>query len=255
MSQATVYALYVLFALGGIALVCLMPGSDHRRRMLGALLGVSAVIGLMVLLAVRRHGTDSPRTLFYVFSVIALLAGARVITHPKPVYSAIYFVLVVVATAALLILQSAEFLAVALVIIYAGAILVTYLFVIMLAQQPTTSLYDQNAREPLAAVLVGFVLVATIAGRAGQLPLAAREPSQIALASDAASPNVAPPESNTLSLGAALFTRYVVVLELAGTLLLVSMVGAIALSRKRIDSEAHWPRRPLGQIGKEVEPF
>jgi NADH-quinone oxidoreductase subunit J len=104
-------------------------------------------------------------------------------------------------------------------------------------------------------VLVGFVLVAAIAGRAGQLPLAASKPSQIALASDSASPNVAPPESNTLSLGASLFTRYVVVLEIAGVLLLVSMVGAIALSRKRIDSEVHWPRRPLGQIGKEVEPF
>ena len=84
MSQATVYTLYLLFALGGIALVCLMPGGDRRRRTLGTLLGVSAVIGLVVLLAVRRHSADSPRTLFYVFSVIALVAGARVITHPKP---------------------------------------------------------------------------------------------------------------------------------------------------------------------------
>ncbi len=255
MSQSTAYALYLLFALGGIALVCLMPSGDRRRKTLGTLLGVSTVVGLMVLLAVRRQVADNPSTLFYVFSVIALIAGARVITHPKPVYSAIYLVLVVVATAALLVLQSAEFLAVAMVIIYAGAILVTYLFVIMLAQQPTASLYDQNAREPLAAVLVGFVLVATIAGRASQLPPAAGEPSQIVRTSDVVSLQVTEPESNTLSLGASLLTRYVVVLELSGVLLLVSMVGAIAVSRKRIDSNIQWPRRPLGQIGKGVEPF
>ena len=222
---------------------------------LGTLLGLTAVVGLMVLLIMRRQAAESPRTLFYVFSVIALIAGARVITHPKPVYSAIYFVLVVVATAALLVLQSAEFLAVALVIIYAGAILVTYLFVIMLAQQPIATLYDQNAREPLAAVLVGFVLVATIAGRAGHLPPPPQETSRVALADNAVTPHVAERESNTLALGAILLTRYVVVLELAGILLLVSMVGAIALSRKRIDSEVQWPRPPLGQIGREVEPF
>lgn len=255
MTPATVYALYALFALGGIALVCLLPQGDRGRKTLGTLLGVCAVVGLMVLLAMRRQAAENPRTLFYAFSIIALIAGARVITHSKPVYSAIYFVLVVVATAAILVLMSAEFLAVALIIIYAGAILVTYLFVIMLAQQPTATLYDQNAREPLAAVLVGFVLVAIIAAHVGQPPLTAKTPTQMTLASDAAPQDAAKSESNTMSLGASLFTRYVVVLELSGILLLVSMVGAIALSRKRIDSDVQWPRRPLGQIGKEVEPF
>ncbi len=256
MSQSTIYALYCLFALGGMALVCLMPSGEGRRTTIGIFLGVAAVVGLMALLATQGQVADNPRTLFYVFSVIALIAGVRVITHTKAVYSALYFVLVVIATAAILVLQSAEFLAVALVIIYAGAILVTYLFVIMLAQQPTTTLYDQNAREPLAAVLVGFVLVAIIAGQSGTTKRSIEERSQLTLASDAASPEESElAASNTLSLGALLFTRYVVVVELAGILLLVSMVGAIALSRKRIDSDVQWPRRPLGQIGKEVEPF
>jgi NADH-quinone oxidoreductase subunit J len=256
MSQSTIYALYCLFALGGIALICLMPGGERRRRTLGIFLGVAAVVGLMALLAVQRQVADNPRTLFYAFSVIALIAGVRVITHPKPVYSAIYFVLVVVATAAILVLQSAEFLAVALIIIYAGAILVTYLFVIMLAQQPTATLYDQNAREPMAAVVVGFLLVAVIAGHVGQPAIGAKTGSQLTLASDAGASNDSEPGvSNTLSLGALLFTQYVAVVELAGILLLVSMAGAIALSRKRIESDVQWPRRPLGQIGKEVEPF
>lgn len=255
MSPSSVYAIYLLFAVGGAALVCLMPQSNRSRKMLGILLGISAVVGLLALLAMQRLDSEHPRALFYVFSVIALIAGTRVITHSKPVYSAIYFVLVVVATAAILVLQSAEFLAVALIIIYAGAILVTYLFVIMLAQQPTTALYDRSAREPVGAVLVGFVLVAMIAGHLGRTPVSPVKPTQVTLASDSVPQRPAAPESNTLSLGGYLFTRYVVVLELSGILLLVSMVGAIALSRKRIVSDVPWPTRPLGQIGREVEPF
>src|SRR6185503_7620582 len=73
---------------------------------------------------------------FWIFSAIALLGALRVVTHPRPVYAALYFVLTVFATAGLFILLWAEFMAAALVLIYAGAILVTYVFVIMLAAQP-----------------------------------------------------------------------------------------------------------------------
>lgn len=251
MTPATVYALYLLFALGGLALYLLMPCEGKKRTMAGAALGIPALIGFFVLLSFDRAGTSN--VLFYVFGAIALFGGVRVVTHPKPVYSAIYFVLVVVATSAILILQSAEFLAVALLIIYAGAILVTYLFVIMLAQQPTPPLYDRSAREPLLGILMGFVLVALIAGRAAQYESPEAPRSQVTTVSD---PNLqAGPGGNTLSLGAILMTRYVVVLELSGILLLVSMVGAIALSRKKIALPAEWPQQQLGRIGREVEPF
>ena len=70
---------------------------------------------------------------FWIFSAIALVGAVRVVTHPRPVYSALYFVLTVFATAGLFVLLWAEFMAAALVLIYAGAILVTYVFVIMLA--------------------------------------------------------------------------------------------------------------------------
>jgi len=103
MSPSTVFALYLLFALGGAALVCLMPQVGRGRKALGTFLGVAAIVGLLTLLIARRLDTDQPRVLFYLFSVIALIAGSRVVTHSKPVYSAIYFVLVVVATAAILV--------------------------------------------------------------------------------------------------------------------------------------------------------
>ena len=66
------------------------------------------------------------------------------------------------------------------------------------------------------------------------------------------------PTGNTMAIGAAVMTKYVVALEIGGILLLVSMIGAIALTRKKVTSEgwvAAEPRKPLGQVGREVEPF
>lgn len=243
----------------------LLPGGEGRRTgVAGAVLGLLAVLALFLVLGVRGLSGGAHAVYFYLFATIALLAASRVVTHRKPVYSAIYFVLVVVATAALLVLLQAEFLAVALIIIYAGAIIVTYLFVIMLAQQPTVPVYDTRSREPLLAVLVGFVLMAAIAGQAGELSARTKSSaSEIAPAvrhesdteSQKGDPKTLPP-GNTAALGAMLMTRYVVVLEIAGVLLLVSMIGAVALSRKRVPYEGPVvPTMPLGRIGREVEPF
>ena len=105
---------------------------------------------------------------FWIFSAIGIFGAARVVTHPRPVYSALYFVLTVFATSGLFILLWAEFMAAALVLIYAGAILVTYVFVIMLASQasaPGESAAQQMAdcdavsREPLIASAVGFAVM------------------------------------------------------------------------------------------------
>ncbi len=102
-------------------------------------------------------------------SFLALAGALRMITHPRPVYAALYFILVILASAGLILLLSAEFMAFALVIVYAGAILVTYLFVIMLAQEAPESdepealaEYDAAAYEPVGAVAAGFTLLAMI---------------------------------------------------------------------------------------------
>ena len=88
------------------------------------------------------------------------------VTHPRPVFAAIWFVMVVVCSAGMFLLLGAEFMAFSLVIVYAGAILITYLFVLMLAQEATAAngeaLYDRVPREPIAALVVGFVLLASI---------------------------------------------------------------------------------------------
>ncbi|UCG15136.1 MAG: NADH-quinone oxidoreductase subunit J [Phycisphaerales bacterium] len=270
MSPTVAYLLYALFALGGAGVYLALPRSQARpTHVAGLLLGAGAIVGGLMLLGtyvIAPSSTESSTNFFfYLFSAIALFAAARVVTHPKPVYSAVYFVAVAVAVAALVLLQGAEFLAIALIIVYAGAILVTYAFVIMLAQQTGVSVYDTRAREPFAAVVLGFAAMAAIAGRIADpnaLPATALAPATASLVAGAGEAPVTPDAGaeaqagNTISVGWSLMTKYVVVLELAGVLLLVGLVGAIALVKKKVPRDVGVdPEAPLGQIGKEVEPF
>jgi NADH-quinone oxidoreductase subunit J len=116
------------------------------RKLGGAIVLASGLILVGVLV---RTAAESPGgglgVYFWAFTAIALIAAVRVVTHPRPVYSALYFVLTVFATAGLFILLWAEFMAAALVLIYAGAILVTYVFVIMLATSPTPAASETGA--------------------------------------------------------------------------------------------------------------
>ena len=87
------------------------------------------------------------------------------ITNRNPVYAALWFALVTLSTCGLFLLQSAPFLAAATIIVYAGAIVVTFLFVIMLAQQSGATVYDQRSRQPLLATVAAFVLLGRCCAR------------------------------------------------------------------------------------------
>ena len=125
----------VLCVVAGLGTVMLLPSRREAplRKMGGAVVIAAALILAASLVRYGAHHGGGMGFYFWAFSAIALGGAVRVITHPRPVYSALYFVLTVFATAGLFILLWAEFMAAALVLIYAGAILVTYVFVIMLA--------------------------------------------------------------------------------------------------------------------------
>lgn len=218
-------ALILLLVLGAVGLVLAMPGGRTDRGRLG-LVALAAAGGVLVFTAVNLAAGERGLTLFIVCALVALFAAVRVITHRKPVYSALYFVLLVAAVAGLLIGMQAEFLAAALVIVYAGAILVTYVFVIMLAQQARPTLCDLKAREPFWGCLSGFALLTVLAG-------------QFFLGTEAPLPAASPAEAagTVEAVGTPLLTQYVVGLQLAGLLLLAAMVGAIAIARRRVAVE------------------
>lgn len=252
-STTAVFWSYGLAVLGAMGVFLAMPGGGRRRGVPALLIGISAAVGLMVLLLTQYGGTTGQRVSFFVLATTSLLAAVRVITHSRPVYSAVYFVLVALSSTGLVVASGAEFLGAALVIVYAGAILVTYVFVIMLAQPSDAEMltrggpldYDAEAREPALAVTAGFLLIAVLGGMllGRSWPAAASESAAV---------------GNTLGVGQVMLTRYAVSVELAGVLLLVAIVGAIALARKIVapESGARAPEEmAVGEIGRRVKPF
>lgn len=171
--------------------------STRAMRTVGAVLGVAALGGLLIQLPASVRGAvagDEPAQpvvhgFMLVFAVVAVMGAVRMVASTRPVYAALWFVIVVLASAALFLVLEAEFLAFALVIVYAGAILITYMFVLMLAQQSPDpadpagqAAYDRSPREPVAGMVVGLLLIALLTRLVseGVPPLMPRVPDRMA---------------------------------------------------------------------------
>jgi NADH-quinone oxidoreductase subunit J len=225
-----------LCILAGIGTLLLLPSRREAafRHLGGILLSLTGVVFILLLIRVSAGQAETASLrigpYFWIFSSIALAGAVRVITHPRPVYSALYFVLTVMASAGLFVLLQADFMAAALIIIYAGAILITYVFVIMLAAQTIPSdkplagviEYDAVSREPLATSAIGFTL-------AGLLLFVIFDRAPVAPTTPA--PSIS---GSAQSLGIYLFTSQILSLEVAGVILTLCMVGAIIIARRRI---------------------
>ena len=160
--------LYTGCVLGAIAIYLLLRPRPAALKPIAVILGLGA-LGWAFVSSSASSAADGPNLFFYIFSIIAIASAVRMITHRRPVYAALYFVMVVLSSAALFLLLEAEFMAFAMIIVYAGAILITYLFVLMLAHeapQPGETEsepdYDVVPREPAAAVAVGFIMLALL---------------------------------------------------------------------------------------------
>ena len=178
---------------------------------------------------------DAKTGLFYVFAVLLLFAAFRVITARNPVHAALYLVLAFFQAAAIWILLKAEFLAIALVLVYVGAVMVLFLFVVMML--------DIN----LDGVRQGFWKHFPLAGTVGAI--IALEMSYVLMGgfreppkSTAAIGQIGAQISNTKELGKVLYSEYLYPLEIAAVILLVAIIAAIALTlRERKDSKSQNP--------------
>ena len=165
------------------------------------------------------------QVLFHLFAAILILAALGVITARNPVYSALALVMCFVTSAAIWLLIEAEFLAVVLVLVYVGAVMVLFLFVVMMLDINLAELRKGFTRFAWLGWLTALAVIAEIVGvvwaRGGLGLDASRGPA---------------PEpagySNTLALGSVLYTRYAYPLELAAVLLLVAIVAAISLTMR-----------------------
>ena len=167
MPPASVIHAFTVLAAAALLLL-LRPTGSTRLRLVGAILGIGAFTGILAQLPTFYDGQVMPGgTFFLPFALISVISAVQMITTSRPVYAALHFVLVVLASSGLLVTLGAEFLGFAVVIVYAGAILITYMFVLMLAQQAQSPdlederpMYDRFAREPIGGAVVAFLLLA-----------------------------------------------------------------------------------------------
>jgi len=242
----------------------LLPNGRERAasRWLGWLLGTAALASFVA--AGRRLGGLGEESVFLIVSLVAVISAAATIVSRSPVYAAIWFALSLAGVAGVLLVLGAQFLGVATIVVYAGAILVMFLFVLMLAQPAGLAPYDRVSNEPFLSAVAGAVLLGALSLSIGRLSappaaccaLPSRGDATPAGDSPAATPAGAAPaatpagaaatrpaavpaamataadplaENHVARLGGELFGRHLVAVEAAGVLLLVALIGAIAV--------------------------
>ncbi|WP_287875915.1 MULTISPECIES: NADH-quinone oxidoreductase subunit J [Acidovorax] len=180
---------------------------------------------------------DAKTGFFYLFSVVLLFAAFRVITARNPVHAVLNLILAFSQAAAIWLLLKAEFLAIVLVLVYLGAVMVLFLFVVMMLDIHIDTIRKGFWKHfPLAAfvgAMIALEMAAVLMGGFRGMD----EPKAVAVVLDAAGQVV--PYSNAKALGKLLYTEYLYPVEIAAVILLVAMIAAIALTlRQRKDTKA-----------------
>jgi NADH-quinone oxidoreductase subunit J len=161
--------------------------------------------------------------IFYLFAAILVFASARVITVTNPVHAALFLVLAFFSSAAIWLLLQAEFLAIALILVYVGAVMVLFLFVVMMLDINISQLREGFTRNLPVGLLVGFLVMLEMYLVVRAHNFGVDKYAQPAAVSE---------EGNTVMLGRVLYTEYLYHFEIAAAILLVAMIAAIALTMR-----------------------
>lgn len=176
--------------------------------------------------------------LFYIFAALTLISALLMVLSPNAVNGAICMIVSFVATAALFVLLEAYFLAILQVLVYAGAVMVLFLFIIMLLDVDKDESSYLKDKMTLAGSIVGFALLTILicsAFAGGQhLP----ETALSAVAENPTGEDVGIPfTTSAKSFGYSLFTKYMLPFQVTGFLLLAAMIGVIVVSKKQEDAK------------------
>ena len=185
---------------------------------------------------------------FYVFASVAVAAGLMTVLARNPVHSVLWLILTFFSAAGMMVLMGAEFVAMLLVIVYVGAVMVLFLFVVMMLDVDFAELKRGLAEYLPLGALVGLILVVELGMVFGHWAFADAAPE-----ARAAVTPVPSDVSNTVALGKIMYDDYILVFQLAGLILLVAMIGAIVLTLRH---RTHVKRQDiLAQMyrGRDVE--
>ncbi|HED35549.1 MAG TPA: NADH-quinone oxidoreductase subunit J [Gammaproteobacteria bacterium] len=180
---------------------------------------------------------------FYAFSTLMVVAALGVVSAKNPVHSALFLVLTFFATSAIWLLLEAEFLAITLILVYVGAVMVLFLFVVMMLDINITRMREGVMRYAPFGVAIAILLIVQMILVVG--------PESFGFESFAAPAKHGADYSNTKELGRILYTDYVYAFELAAVILLVAIVAAISLTlRRRPNTRYQTPGKQM-QVLKE----
>jgi NADH-quinone oxidoreductase subunit J len=176
--------------------------------------------------------------LFYVFALVVVIAAGMVVTRRNSVHAVLYLVLAFVGSAGLWMLLEAEFLAITLVLVYVGAVMVLFLFVVMMLDVEVAALKAQFIRYLPVGLLIAAIMLIEIFLVVG--------PGTFGLEQFAKPPAQPAEYSNTAELGMVLYTVYMYPFEIAAVILLVAIVAAIRLTlRRRPDTKYEDPSKQV----------
>jgi NADH-quinone oxidoreductase subunit J len=240
---------YLPLILGAIAVGI----SLLRRGIERPIYEIAVALGALVAAGITwfsPHGAMTIDGAFLLFAGVACVAAFSMVTNRNPVYAALWFAVVTLAVCGLYVLQSAPFLAAATTIVYAGAIIVTFLFVIMLARQNAPHSFEAQPVQPLAAILVASILLGVTlsmfqdwrGGTQSEVVVSNRF-LPMEHGSQEHGPNLLSQVSagetfgTMRGLGRSMFGDYLFAVEVAGTLLLVAAIAAICIAPRRTASE------------------
>src|SRR3981189_1152590 len=164
-----------------------------------------------------------PAVFFYLFAGVCIAAAFMVIASKNPVHSVLFLILAFVNAAGLFILMGAEFLAMILIIVYVGAVLVLFLFVVMMLDVDFAELKQGFLQYLPVGGTIGLVVLIEVTFVVGAWSIG---PVSIANVTTPMPPGV----TNTMALGRVLYTQYVYLFQAAGLILLTAMIGAIVLT-------------------------
>ncbi|BAW79786.1 NADH-ubiquinone/plastoquinone oxidoreductase chain 6 [Candidatus Nitrosoglobus terrae] len=177
------------------------------------------------------------KALFYIFSIILLSAAIMVITVRNPVRAVLFLILAFFTSAAIWLLLEAEFLAIVLILVYIGAVMVLFLFVVMMLDINFTSLREGFTQYLPVGILVSALIIFEM--------IAVLRPKNLDLKQFVAPIPHQADYSNTKELGRLLYTVYVYPFELASVILLVAIVAAIALTLRRRANKSQDPAQQV----------
>ncbi len=214
-------ALVVYLLFGSLAGTTAWRAWKSDSRLIRALWGFCASLSsLIALLAAWRGIADFPGLLFYFFALICVFAALRVILQPNPVHCTIWLITVFLFTATLFILKQAEFLAAVQVIIYAGGIMVLYVFIIIFVEPGTIGEEPSPAWMTAGASLVGLAILTALIWVASRLKV---------------EPAAAFPGYQVKELGETLYFNAVIPFEATSLILLVALIGAALIGKAEKD--------------------